>query len=72
MIAEILRKKESAIFLSFLIGFGLSVLMFHRPFFSKRTLSLPLEKVHGQAVKQDGKCYRYYAEDTQCEILPSK
>ena len=72
MIAEILRKKESAIFLSFLIGFGFAVLMFHRPFFSKRTLSLPLEKVHGQVVKQGDKCYQYFAEDTRCEILPSK
>jgi hypothetical protein len=72
MIAEILRKKESAIFLSFLIGFGLAVLMFHRPFFSKRTLSLPLEKVHGSTVKSGSKCYKYFAEDTQCEILPSK
>jgi len=72
MIAEILRKKESAIFLSFLIGFGLAVLMFHRPFFSKRTLSLSLDKIHGAIVKHGSKCYKYFAEDTECEILPSK
>jgi hypothetical protein len=71
MIAEILRKKESAIFLSFLIGFGIAVLVFHRQFFSKRTLSLPLDQVHGKLVKQGAKCYKYFAEDTQCEILPS-
>jgi hypothetical protein len=59
MIAEILRKKESAIFLSFLIGFGLAVLLFHRPFFSQKTLSLPLDKVHGQIIQQNGKCYKY-------------
>jgi len=72
MIAEILRKKESAIFLSFLIGFGIAVLLFHRPYFSKRTLSLPLEQVHGVTVKSGNKCYKYFAEDSQCEILPSK
>lgn len=58
--------------LSFIVGMGFAILMFHKPFESKKTLALPVNEVHGKHIKVDGKCYRYIAEDTQCEILSSK
>ena len=39
---------------------------------TKPTLSLPLSEIEGQVVKHGSKCFEYHAEDTQCEILPSK
>jgi hypothetical protein len=58
--------------LSFIIGLGFAVLLFHKPFQTKKTLALPVDEIHGKSVRVDGKCYKYVAEDTQCEILSSK
>lgn len=58
--------------LSFIIGLGVSVMLFHKPFEYKKKLSLPLEEIHDHLVQVDGKCYKYVAEDSQCEILSSK
>lgn len=58
--------------LSFIIGMGVAVTLFHKPFQFRNRLSMSVDEIHGQVVKVDGKCYRYIAEDTQCEILPSK
>ncbi len=46
--------------------------MFHKPFQTKKVLALPVDEIHGKSVRVDGKCYKYVAEDTQCEILSSK
>lgn len=64
--------RETLPLLSFIIGLGVSIMLFHKPFETKKTLALPLDNIEGKTVKADGKCYRYTAEDAQCEILSSK
>lgn len=64
--------KETLPLLSFIVGLGVAVLLFHKPFQTKPTLALPVNLVEGQVVEIQGKCYKYHAEDAQCEILPSK
>jgi hypothetical protein len=60
---------RAAPFFSFLIGLGLSALLFHRNFATLRTLAVPLEDVESHVAKVDGKCYRYRVEDANCEIV---
>lgn len=57
-------------FFSFIVGLGISVLLFHRNFVSIRTLALPLAEATGKIVKSDGKCWRYRVEDASCETSP--
>jgi hypothetical protein len=64
--------KETLPLLSFIVGLGLAILLFHKPFQSRVTLSLPVHEVEGKVVKIGNKCFEYHAEDTQCEILSSK
>lgn len=52
---------------SFIIGFGLSVLLFHRNYSVKKEVALPLDEATSRVVKSDGKCYRYRVEDASCE-----
>ncbi len=52
---------------SFVIGFGLSVLLFHRTYMVKKEVALPLQEATSRIVKSDGKCYRYRVEDASCE-----
>jgi hypothetical protein len=55
-------------FFSFVIGLGISVLLFHRNYESHRVLGIPLDDVSTKTVKVDGKCYKYRVEDATCEI----
>jgi len=55
-------------FFSFIIGLGISVLLFHRNYDTYRTLALPLPEIESKTVKVDGKCYKYRVEDASCEI----
>lgn len=55
-------------FFSFIIGLGISVLLFHRDYAVMRTLSVPLKDVVEKVSKSDGKCYKYRVEDADCEI----
>jgi hypothetical protein len=55
-------------FFSFVIGLGISVLLFHRNYDTRRVLGVPLEDVNTKTVKVDGKCYKYRVEDATCEI----
>ena len=71
-ISKLLRNPQSIKVLSFLVGFGLMVLVFHKPISSVLALGAPVADIEGQIVKQEGKCYAYHAEDVQCEISPSK
>jgi hypothetical protein len=64
--------KDTLPLLSFIVGLGLAIMLFHKPFQSKATLSIPLHEVEGKVVKINKKCYQYHAEDAQCEILSSK
>ena len=55
-------------FFSFVIGLGISVLIFHRNYTTYRILGVPLEEIDSKTVKVDGKCYKYRVEDATCEI----
>ena len=55
-------------FFSIVIGLGISVLLFHRNYDTRRVLGVPLEDVNTKTVKVDGKCYKYRVEDATCEI----
>ena len=54
-------------FFSFIIGLGISVLLFHRNYATIRTLAMPLTDITQKIVKADGKCYKYRVEDASCE-----
>lgn len=58
-------------FFSFIIGLGISVLLFHRNYSSVRTPALPLKDMVDKVVKVDGKCYKYRVEDSRCETSSS-
>jgi hypothetical protein len=64
--------RETLPLLSFIVGLGVAILLFHKPFQSKSALSLPVHEIEGKVIKIDGKCFQYHAEDSQCEILSSK
>ena len=63
---------ETLPLLSFIVGLGVAILLFHKPFQSRAMLSLPVHEIEGKTVQVDKKCYQYHAEDAQCEILSSK
>lgn len=71
-IIQIFRTEKNAQFFSFLLGLGVAVMLFHKPIHTRTTLALPVEEIQSKIVQNDGKCYKYIAEDSQCEILPSK
>lgn len=71
-IIEIFRTERTVPFLSFLIGMGLSILFFHKPIYSKKTLGIPIADVENKTVRYEGKCYQYVAEDSECEIPSTK
>jgi hypothetical protein len=64
--------KETLPLLSFIVGLGVAILLFHKPFQSKAILALPVHEVEGKTIKVNNKCYQYNAEDAQCEILSSR
>ena len=63
--------RETLPLLSFIVGLGVAILLFHKPFQNRATLALPVDKVEGTTVEINKKCYQYHAGDAQCEILPS-
>ena len=60
--------ERASAFFSFVIGLGISVLLFHRNYDTQRTLGVSLSDVESKTVKVDGKCYKYRVEDATCEI----
>jgi hypothetical protein len=70
MIRNVLHNPRSEFFFSFLVGIGLSVMLFHRPIPTKTVLSVPVADIEGKTVPFNKKCYTYHAEDAKCE-LPS-
>lgn len=64
-ILEAIRRASP--FFSFIIGLGISVLLFHRNYSTIRTLAMPLSDITEKIVKADGKCYKYRVEDASCE-----
>lgn len=65
-LAEVIHK--AAPFFSFVIGLGISVILFHRNYDVRKTLALPLGDIQNRVVKVNKKCYRYRVEDADCEI----
>ena len=68
MIRLIEAIKRASPFFSFVIGLGISVLLFHRDYAVIKTLALPLKDITQKVVKNGDKCYRYRVEDAKCEI----
>jgi hypothetical protein len=64
--------KDTLPLLSFIIGLGIAIMLFHKPFQTRLTLAIPPDQVEGKTFKFNKKCYQYHAEDTECEILSSK
>lgn len=64
--------QRAAPFFSFVIGLGISILLFHRDYAILTVPALPLQEIVDKVVKTDGKCYRYRVEDASCEIPASK
>ena len=70
-ISEVFRNRKSFAFFSFVIGFGLTVLLLSKPIISTPELALSAKDIEGKVVKVDGKCYSYRVEDATCENLGS-
>ncbi len=68
-LVDIIHNSRTSAFLSFLIGFGLMVLLFHKPFQVKQGLSLPVSKIEGRVVRHGDKCYSYQAKDSLCPLV---
>jgi len=66
MIEKVLKQKLAQKIFSFIIGFGLIVIMFHRPIPQEKRLGLKPAEVEGKEVHSQGKCYKYRVEDCSC------
>lgn len=64
--------KDTLPLLSFIVGMGFAILLFHKPFQTRKTLSLPVKDIEGKTIKSDNKCFQYHAEDAKCEILSNE
>jgi hypothetical protein len=71
-ILKVLHNPSSMCFFSFLIGFGIVILILHRPMYTEKRLSLSVEDVESKVVRNGGKCYKFRAEDTKCEKVYNK
>ena len=49
--------RNSAGFLSFLIGMGLMILIFHKPYDYKHVLGTSVSNIENKVVKHGGKCF---------------
>lgn len=71
-ISAVINNPKSETFFSFVIGLGLTIMLFHRPIQIQKVLSLDTALLEGKVVKANGKCYTYRVEDAMCEITSSK
>lgn len=71
-ITKLLHDPRSSKVLSFLVGMGIVVLLFHKPLELQKTLALSVEEIEGRVVPNGGKCYSYVAEDCPCEKSATK
>jgi hypothetical protein len=67
-IIGIFRNEKAVPFLSFLIGLGVIIMLFHRPIPVRSTLSVPPGEIEGRVVRHGDKCIKYVAEDAECEL----
>jgi hypothetical protein len=63
MIREVLKRPDAKIFFSFVIGFGLAVLLFHRSRHEYDVLAMAVDELVNSVSKIDGKCYRFRITD---------
>jgi len=49
-----------------LIGMGIMVLLFHKPYANYQSLTIPVSKIEAAPIKVGGKCYAYKSEDVKC------
>jgi hypothetical protein len=68
-VSKLLHNDKSTPFLSFLIGLGVVVLFFHKPYDSYQFLNIPVSVVEGKIVRHGDKCYTYVAEDCLCPTV---
>jgi hypothetical protein len=66
-VADLLRNPDSRYFLSFLIGMGIAILLFHRPQKTVHVPAMPPTEMTQHVVRMDGKCYRFRMEDASCQ-----
>ena len=59
-------------FFAFIIGFGIVVMLLHRPISSQKVLALSPVEFENREIKADGKCYKYRVEDASCDFPSSK
>jgi len=71
-ILQLFKNEKTTPFFSFLIGLGVSVMLFHKPIHTRLALALPVSDIESETIKIGERCFRYVAEDSQCEILSSK
>ena len=71
-ISKLLHNPNSIRVLSVLVGFGLAVLICHKPIRTHLALGVEVTDVEEHVIKTDGKCYKYRAEDAKCEVSHSK
>lgn len=67
MISQILGNPDARMFFSFLIGLGVTVLLFHRPQPVTNYTAVPADELTEKVVRMDGKCYRFVMEDATCK-----
>ncbi len=68
-LGEVLKKREANMFFSFVIGVGLSVLMFHRARAEYIVPAIDLDQLANAINKVDGKCYRYRISDASAPSM---
>jgi len=71
-ISKLLHNPQSIRVLSFIVGFGIAILIFHKPFGRELTLGVSVKDVEEHTIQNDGKCYKYRAEDAECDFSDSK
>jgi hypothetical protein len=71
-LAKIVHDKQASAFLSFLIGLGVAVLFFHKPFQYKQRLSVPVHSIEGKPIRHGDKCFSYRTQDMACPISQNK
>jgi hypothetical protein len=69
---KLLNNPQSIKVLSFLVGFGIIVLMCHKPIRTHLVLGVPVSDIERKSIKSGGQCFQYRAEDAKCEFSDSK
>ena len=62
-IAEVVKNPRAKVFFSFVIGIGLSILLFHRRRSEYFIPAVPIDQLLNAINKVNGKCYRYRITD---------